>query len=398
MSALETTLAGRTFRTSPRYELVLFDRLEDWERAALAELQTQRGFYGILRSRVAPADDAPSHSLRAVDRDTALLLLTLREPGTLPSYAREADPSCDGMRRLVLDGFVEIADGTGFVSGREAAALLWPDPNDQAPAPSALARISQDAIAYGAALALDEREALAMRLYSYNRLPFSTSFARRYPDAASILDALVDDTRLRQERWSVAAAKVSHWINFSRAHNGRANGAPQRVTGATYKLYVSPRPATLPDAFRELLDALVSHGVRQFKVAGTASGLLRPDKLVAYLDSREQLLAVADRLEQRLRGMPAHGVPFTAAIDADGLLSWGVDPPADARPLSYQPQQSWRSWITSALAGALIEARQNAGGMEPAAFAMKRLQLEGIDVDRWAPIQTLWKDDARLPA
>src|SRR5215208_3681638 len=99
-------LAARIFRSNAAYELVLFDRLEGHEQRALAELRTQRGFYGILRGRTPANGDARQQSLRAVDRETALLLLTLREPGALPSYVREADPSCDGIRRLVLDGFV----------------------------------------------------------------------------------------------------------------------------------------------------------------------------------------------------------------------------------------------------------------------------------------------------
>jgi hypothetical protein len=121
-------------------------------------------------------------------------------------------------------------------------------------------------------------------------------------------------------------------------------------------------------------------------------GLLRPDKLVAYFTDQETLMSVADRLGERLRGMTAHGVPFTAAIDGDGLLSWGVDPPAAARPLSWQPQQSWRSWISLALAGALLEARQGGADVPPARFAVQRLGLEGVDTERWAPSPTLWRE------
>jgi hypothetical protein len=131
-------------------------------------------------------------------------------------------------------------------------------------------------------------------------------------------------------------------------------------------------------------------------MAGTAAGLLRPDKLVAYFDDQATLSSVAERIAVRLAGVQAHGVPFTCAIDGDGLLSWGADPPPGARPLSWQPQHSWRSWITEALAGALMDARSEAsdGAASPAEFAVRRLEFEGVDVERWAPAPTAWRDAA----
>jgi len=393
VGASAPALSTQALRTSPRYDLVLYDRLEGHEREALAELTAQPAFYGILRRRAALPGDAQAQSLRAVDRETALLLLTLREPGPLPSYVRDADPSCDGIRRLVLDGFVEVDAAGSFVSGPEAAAVLWPAPVRAIDGASRLGRLSRDAIAYGAALEIDDRSAMAMRLYGYNRLPLSAAHAAKFPDAAAVLDALAPASRLREQRWSVTTAKGSHWINFGRATE-RRTAARRSPDQASYKLYVSPLPSALSDAFPALQDALIAFGVRHFKVAGTAAGLLRPDKLVAYFDSRDTLLAVADALTRRLHGLPAQGVPFTAAIDAEGLLSWGVDPPTDARPLSWQPQQSWRSWITSTLAGALLDGRQHPVPISPAEFAVQRLSLEGVDVDRWAPAQTLWRDAA----
>jgi hypothetical protein len=388
-------LAARTFRTNPRYELVLFDRLEEHERNALAELRAQRGFYGIVRERAPAKHTAGQQSLRAVDRETALLLLTLQEPGGLPAYVRDADPACDGIRRLVLEGVVEIQNDGTFVGGAEAAALLSADDGAGCDRPSRLARISLEAVEYGAALALDDRASLAMRLYAYNRLPLSASHAASYPDAASILDFVTGGSPFRTTGWSITSGAGGHWISFSRMPAGRGSRRNRSQSSpASYKLYVSPLPHALPDAFCELQDALIAHHVSNFKTAGTAGGMLRPDKLVAYFDDQETLLAVGHYLENRLRGAPAQGVPFTATIDAEGLLSWGVDPPAEARPLSWQPQQSWRSWITSALAGSLTLARQNAGELSSARFAVQRLALEGVDVNRWAPLPTLWRTAA----
>src|SRR5207248_2006408 len=90
-------------------------------------------------------------------------------------------------------------------------------------------------------------------------------------------------------------------------------------------------------------------------------------------------------------GMPAHGVPFTAQIDAKGLLSWGMDPPHSEHLLPWQGP-SWRYWITDRLAGALISAnRTNAREVKPWQFALERLQLEGIDTTTWLPSASLWE-------
>lgn len=396
MVARDHALEACLFRASPHHELVLFDHLDAQARDALADLARDPGFYGILR----PRTGQPSAALRSVDRETALLLLTLREPGPLPLYARQADPTGDAVRRLVLEGVLEVGDGEAFVSGPDAAASpLFAVPDRGRPSSGRLGRLSWDAIDYGAALDLDERDALAMRLYTYNRLPLSVPHAARFPDAAAILATAVDDARLRDGGWAVTTSSGGHWINCSRQPGqGRRPNAADGAHQAMYKLYVSPAVDGLATAVADLLVALESAGGRQFKMAATAAGLLRPDKVVAYFDDLERLRAVADRLSGRLAGMSAHGVPFTAGIDADGLLSWGVDPPAAARPLSWMPQQSWRSWIASTVAGAILEAKRHPGTVSPAQFVRERLVLDDVDPDRWAPTQRLWRTSWGQPA
>ena len=93
------------------------------------------------------------------------------------------------------------------------------------------------------------------------------------------------------------------------------------------------------------------------------------------------------KLGKELDGCPAHGVPFTAEISGEGLLSWGVDPPESKQMLSWQPQESWRLWLTNRLANALLTARRanSASGPEPWRYALERLGLEGIDTESWTP-------------
>src|SRR6185295_16193880 len=106
----EPEVLGRELRANPHYELVLSDRLEPELRRSLADLEKDPGFYGVLRSR-----SGSGTSVKAVDRDTALLFLTLREPGPLPSYVRRIPDAADTVARLVADGVLEIATEGGFV-------------------------------------------------------------------------------------------------------------------------------------------------------------------------------------------------------------------------------------------------------------------------------------------
>ena len=85
--------------------------------------------------------------------------------------------------------------------------------------------------------------------------------------------------------------------------------------------------------------------------------------------------------------MPVQGVPFTAEIGGEGLLSWGVDPAQERHRLAWEGPVSWRLFVTSRLARALLHARHESGpGLEPWRFALERLRLEGVDISTWTPM------------
>src|SRR6185369_3495174 len=116
-----------------------------------------------------------------------------------------------------------------------------------------------------------------------------------------------------------------------------------------------------------------------FKIGADAAGLLRPDKIVLYFADQQSLLQVAGALHARLPGVRAQGVPFSAEITGDGLLSWGMDPPARERVLAWHEPESWRLWVARRLALAMIAAQAAAptsgeGALAPAAFALERLR------------------------
>lgn len=373
----EPELLRRELRANPAYELVLSDRLEPELRRSLAELEQAPGFYGVLRSET---------GLKAVDRDTALLFFTLREPGPLPAYVRRisGEDAAATVARLVADGILEIAAAGGFVSGAAAFDLLWEEGDEGSPG-GRLAALSIAALRYGQALAtLGEVDPmrLSLHLYGYNRRPLTPVWKRLLPDVEAVERhlgiAAGGPHRRLLEGW-VRTGPSGSWLSWRR----KGDDSGTRAAGGTWKLYMSPEPEALADGFGRILDALAAARTPQLKIGTDAAGLLRPDKIVAYYPSFERLAAAADALAERLAGTPAQGVPFTSEIAGDGLLSWGVDPPPEG---SWSGGESWRLWLTHRLAMALLAGKTEAGsGVEPWRFALERLRLEGVDTDSWTP-------------
>jgi hypothetical protein len=110
-----------TFRANPAYTLVLLDRLSEHDRELLQKADGADDLYGAL----VPQDSA-LNEWRSVSCDTALLFMTLTEPGPLPGYMlrRLGDDVETNVKRLLLDGVLQISLGTEFVGGPQAAELL----------------------------------------------------------------------------------------------------------------------------------------------------------------------------------------------------------------------------------------------------------------------------------
>jgi hypothetical protein len=384
------SILRRDFRASPRYELVLFDRLSPGERETLAELRKDPSFYGVLR----PGEASAGLGFKAVDRDTALLFLTLHEPGPLPGYVTEmlgaAAPRT--LARLVADGVLEIREGDGFVSGAAALALVEDGVRDRDGGEGGrLAVLSREALRYAQALEIGDPLRLSWRIYGFNRRPLTPVWRRLLPSAEAVERHLGIErggrNRPALDRSWQPGKRGEFWLTWH-ARSGRSEG-PERGD-AVYKLYVSPAPESLEEGFGEILAALSASRAQQFKVGADAAGLLRPDKIVAYFPDFDRLSEAAGCLGDRLAGLPPHGVPFTAEIAGGGLLSWGADPPAAERSPLLGGWESWRLWLTNRLAVALVAARSE-GVAEPWRFAIDRVRLEGVDTETWTPGALLWR-------
>jgi hypothetical protein len=390
--AAASVLAEGAFRANPRYELVLLDRLSASERELLGGLQAE-DLYGVLRAREGEGPEP-----RSVTSETALLFLSLGEPGALPAYvrARLGDELERTVARLVLDDVLEIEHEGRFICGSEAAACVLAGRSSGGR--GRIGELSVAALRYGQELVGLPQGELALRLYGYGRRPLTPALASRLGEGAALAAYLGV-----QAGGPARAALDDGWVETTSGKRGAPAGA--RVywrswrarwasggSSTAHKLYVSPALGALPRVLEVVAGSLAGvRGVQAFKFGAELRDLCRADKLVVYFERLDDLQNAAVKLEQRLGACPAHGVPFTAAVTADGLLSWGVDPPALAGDRGELT--SWRLWVSERLAEYLaIGAADDSRTLEPWQFALERLRLAGIDTDTWVPASGMWRE------
>jgi hypothetical protein len=377
-----------TFRANPDYEFVLLDQLPTEEQKMLSDLRGDPDFYGLLR----PCLKA-GLTTKAVSREVAHLVSILEVPGPLPTFVR-SDPEAElTIIRLVCDEILQVASGTEWICGPAAWQPSYSVKDEKGG--GLLVELSLQALRHAELLDCIDAEELSALLYRYNTLPLTPQWLRRIPDGTALEEYLQIEIGGGSRRdldlgWTrVSAGSESSWL----AWNSRTTQRPQS-NRAGYKLYLSPLPVHLREAFRAWLPAIAAAGAYHFKIGSSVRGLLRPDKAVAYFDDLADLKEAAVRITSQLLGCPAQGVPFTAELDCGSLISWGSDPPLEQAVPVWLRRQSWRQWICNRLGGALAVAkrqkaeRQDMEGMAACRFALERLRLEGVDVSTWAPIAT----------
>jgi hypothetical protein len=339
---------------------------------------------------------APSSSLspgwrrgHLVTPDAAALIRSLTRPRRLPIDAADRQ----AVARLILDGLVAIEDRGRFRSGPDAHRLFFGD--EHAPRPRGLiGRLSIDALTCAASLLPQPPSHLIDRLYRYNSRPISPAWRRKFPDAAALSRGLDLDGGLARTRSRGIASHVDGtWQAWD------APGALTPLPSApSYKLYISPEPAETGTACRALRGLLgPRHGPFSMKAGRELASLLRPDRLVAYFASHEDLLETAERLRRRLGGLAAQGVPFTAALGADGLCSWGADMPVTSPLGAATGERSWRAWLTSRLGYALSNSTESTI-VSPVRFALDRVSLDGVNTATWTPTASLLRLATTLSA
>jgi hypothetical protein len=364
-------------RSNPRFRLIPFDECAEGERQLLEPLADDSNFFGIL---VPP--DSSSAPTKSMSRDAALLFMSVRKPGCVPHLLTSlfGDKTQERLEELVLDGVFEIELGGAFTSGSAALPACRRDSRDKPT--TRVAQLSTEAVVYVSAVEGLSANDAAARLYMYNRIPTTPALQRKFAGDDDVLTFLTGSTEgprrilkhwvrdLSQEAWLV-------WHQRSSASHA-------------FKLFVSPMLDGLPDTFQVALEALCRVKCSHFKVGRTAFGLLRPDKFVAYFESLEQVKEAAELIRTATSGITAQGVPFTGAIDTDGLTSWGMDPPKFEQVLAWQEHLSWRQWVTERLAVYTLAAKEN-GVEDVVDFSLHRIALDGVNPDTWTPNLGIWR-------
>lgn len=362
---------ARDVRANPAYRLVASGALDAGYRRSLEQAGVDLSTtHGLLIG-----DRAHGLADKLVDAAGAELFTALRQPGPAPQLPPRR------LAALVLDGVIEVETGSGFVSGPLAYEAVVGAGALDAPG-DRLGRLSHAALQYAQRLRLSDVDRILARLYHYNRVPLAARWTRAYPDARAV-DALLRGPALSLQ-WDGGLprdVRTVEWLSFSR----RDDPLRTRPDLLPYKLYVSPAVEALPDVLGVLGQLLTDAGARRFKVGPDAFGLLRPDKIVVYMPDARELGEVARALAQALDGVPPHGVPFTAELAGDGLLSWGGDPAPEAGPVG-EGVESWRLSVSRRLAEYLATAqRAPLSTLRPYEFALARLALDGVDVRSFAP-------------
>ena len=228
---------------------------------------------------------------------------------------------------------------------------------------SRLAGLARRGVEAAAALGSSDPEWVAQRLYCWYRIPLTPHWCRVLPDPALLLASVGGWRR------PVPTHRSGGWLSLAR---GDADAAGRDRAEFPYKLYLSPAPDAVARIVPAAADAAVRAGVVRFKVGADPVGLLRPDKIVFYARNAVELTALASELAAALVDVPAHGVPFTAPLSADGLLSWAGDPIDRVR-------ESWRLAVCRSLAANLVR-----GGSPDAAIAA--LPDRGVRLPDFAPV------------
>lgn len=371
-------IAFRTLRWNVNYDFQIVADMSRAQRAALGKIADRP--VAFLQPKCA---DLPA---RIVGEEVALFYRAFAEPSK-PAKCLGRVPDGGSMAlllsALLLDRVLEIESEKGFVSGADAHRIvfgerLYRESGNQ------LALISVAALKYAAALKVEDPNILSAKLYGYNRVPASTSWKRRLPTRETVAEYLGIETKktlrfLRHWKRLSGPSERPEWFLWRRETSNVGESAH------LYKLYISPAAQYLKEAFQRTVETATLCGAHTFKVGADVYGVLRPDKLVAYFSTRDDLARAASQMSSKLKGTPSQGVPFSCSCDEGAMVSWGVDPPKSAAQVPWSGR-SWRSWVTDRLAAAIITASKGqTNTISPWEFALDRLVLDGVDTNQWRP-------------
>ena len=378
-------LLNETFAASEDWFLVEKGGLNQPEQNALAGLLSNENIFGIFK----PAASRPHLNPKLAYKEVALLFYYLQQPAILPAFVKDVydDDMNALLAKLVADEVLKIKINDGFVCGTAATEWLFNENNQyHASGNQFISNLSGRAIMYALQLKNAGQDLITAALYAYNTMPVVAE--ERVTDAERLLGIGFNTTlekELLKDWIKFQPTKEYKWLMWNR----RNTTAMDTSKSSVYKLYVSPLLKDLPEVFERATRLLSSTGARGFKTGSDHFGLARPDKFVIYFTTYHDMVNAADVLKTELHQYPAQGVPFTAQLDENGLLSWGIDPPKE-EVLQQWEGGSWRAQIAEKIASAIVQAKSNnAGTAEAMHYINQKMLLERINPFTWTPEITI---------
>lgn len=338
-------------------------------------------YTGILE-----AGDVGGPTVKAISQSTADLFKMLRIPRKVSEIFPEmVSPARDEIvANFVFDGVFEVCQNGKYVSGIASYDIIVQD-DSCLNGEGRLSTLSHDAIEHCYRLAVPNAIDLAWKLYFYNRLPVTPRWCARWPNSQAVLQFLkraAADVELKLAVEYQIAPSLPEEIGWLAWIANKRLGK-EVIHSGRYKLYISPSPDDISAAFYETACLLPGSNARGFKIGINAHGLMRPDKFIVYFDQFHELQAFVSAIRMKLVSISSHGVPFTAALDDSGLLSWGVDPEKTGH-LLWHSDDSWRIWICNRLANSMLDsARHQASSDLAMRYALARLWLSGVNTRVW---------------
>jgi hypothetical protein len=370
-------------------------RLIEWNQLGLAQIEMLSGLYdetevyGIFQ----PVDKLSNLTLKVAYKEVALLYFHLEHVNILPRYLYLSGEQKinSTIVQLVLDSIVEIEYNGNFVSGSAAIKAIFGETLfETSLVPDHLSQLSMEAIQYGLLLRNLDMRSLSYRLYTFNTTPWDEFAKSKFNADSSVKEFLFcyadnEINNLLNQYWEPDdLSEEKYWLSWKKMAAGKNYCIAQDKP--TFKLYISPGIHDLPKLFYQLIHVLSASQTLSFKIGNTVQGLLRPDKMVAYFESKKALMETAALLKKELTGYTPQGVAFTAQIDETGILSWGVDPPV-TDILSTIEAGSWRLKVTDQLALAIVQAQADQLSFgESVQFIQAKLLSVGINTEDWTSV------------
>lgn len=367
------------------YKLLEWNQLSRYQKELLSGLHDESEVYGVFE----PASASTELTFKVAYREVAMLYLHLEHFHKLPHYfivsgTRNIN---EVVARLILDHIIQIEWEGNYVSGPEALTAIYGEAVfEEQKLPNYLSDLSRKAIYYAWMLNETDFGSVASRLYTFNTIPWDAFEKATFYSTHSVKEFLFSRAKeaarqtLDKQWYPFSDQEKNSWLSWMRSSPEKSSTGDSTFI---YKLYISPYINDLPEVFVHFIPVISASAAFSFKVGSTIEGLLRPDKMVAYFDTREALLQTAGILETELSGYPAQGVPFTTQLDTTGLLSYGVDPP-QTDVLNLIEQGSWRTTITDHLALAILKSKkQQLHWPQAMGFIRAMLLTAGIDNYQW---------------